>query len=146
MAKEIQTYNALAGVINIVSPSGSMKHRPFEVFHSLEMNLQAVVSRIFPLHLCNFHETHISRERNPPNSTDEYCGSSSECNARLEVLQLHFPLRSCRVPDSSHALDGCVDMRSKLEFVDGVFNVLQDFPLLSKLFGPVRIKIEGERV
>lgn len=123
-----------------------MKHRAFEVFHCFEMNLQAVVSRIFSMRLFIFHDTHVSRERDSSNGTDECCGPSSECDTGLEVLQLHFPLRGCRVPDSAHTLYRCVDMRSQVKFVDGVFNVLQDFSLFSKFFGPIRIEIEGERV
>lgn len=38
------TYHTLAGVIHIVSPPCGMKYGPFEVFHPLEVDLDAAVS------------------------------------------------------------------------------------------------------
>lgn len=90
--------------------------------------------------------TYISRRRYTPNSGDQHGGGANKDDVGGEVSKCHRPVLILHIPLCTQTFDRSVNMLSWVKLVDRVFDILQYFGLLRKLFGPVRIEVEAERI
>jgi hypothetical protein len=139
------TDNLLILVGDGMVPSCGVEDGPFETLHALEMDLyEPTVSSVRNL-ACWVMALHLSgrRSRQLPISA---LSRSSEHDLGRQVPEPYRPLVGLAIPLHAQTLHGSVYVFVQIEFVDGVFDVLQDLRLFGQLLRPVRVQVEAERV